>query len=110
MKESILRAAAIAALALALIMSVTTWIGISTSSQRGSFLIGFFEFALILFLGIVAWALLNALADIVTVRSSLEMITVRLARIEAAVGAGPATEAAPAPAAPSAPGPDEGSA
>lgn len=85
MKESILRAAAIASLALALIMSVTTWIGVATSSQRGSVLIGFFEFALILFLGAVAWALFNAFADIVTSRNTLEMLTVRLVKLEEAV-------------------------
>jgi len=107
MKESILRAAAIAALALALIMSVTTWIGVSTSSQRGSVLIGFFEFALILFLGAVAWALFNAFADIVTSRSTLEMLTVRLAKLEEAVAriapedeAGAARASADAPATP----------
>ena len=99
MKESILRAAAIAALALALIMSVTTWIGVSTSSQRGSVLIGFFEFALILFLGAVAWALFNAFADIVSSRNTLEMLTVRLVKLEEAV-AGLAPAAAPDPAAP----------
>lgn len=104
MKESILRSSAIAALALALIMSVTTWIGVSTSKQSGSFLIGFFEFALILFLGVVAWALLNALADIVTVRSSMEMLTVRLARIENALGV--PSEAAP-PTAASEPAPSD---
>jgi len=92
MKESVLRAAAIASLALALIMSVTTWVGLSTSSQRGSFFIGFFEFALILFLGVVAWALFNALADVVTVRTSLEVLSVRMQRIEEALGVG---EAAP---------------
>lgn len=85
MKESILRAAAIASLALALIMSVTTWIGVSTSSQRGSVLIGFFEFALILFLGAVAWALFNAFADIVASRNTLEMLTVRLVKLEETV-------------------------
>ncbi|MEJ2291376.1 MAG: hypothetical protein P8Y05_06630 [Deinococcales bacterium] len=85
MKESILRAAAIAALALALIMSVTTWVGVSTSSARGSFFMGFFEFALILFLGAVAWALFNALADTVANRGTLEMLTVRMAKIEAAL-------------------------
>ena len=85
MKESILRAAAIAALALALIMSVTTWVGVSTSSARGSFFMGFFEFALILFLGAVAWALFNALADTVSNRGTLEMLTVRMAKIEAAL-------------------------
>ena len=93
MKESILRAAAIASLALALIMSVTTWIGVSTSSQRGSVLIGFFEFALILFLGAVAWALFNAFADIVTSRNTLEMLTVRLVKLEEAVARiAPATD------------------
>ena len=95
MKESILRAAAIASLALALIISITTWIGVSTSSQRGSVLIGFFEFALILFLGAVAWALFNAFADIVTSRTTLEMLTVRLVKLEEAV-ARIAPEAAPA--------------
>ncbi len=99
MKESILRAAAIAALALALIISVTTWIGVSTSSQRGSVLIGFFEFALILFLGAVAWALFNAFADIVSSRTMLEMLTVRLVKLEETV-AGLAPAAAPDPAAP----------
>ena len=114
MKESILRAAAIAALALALIMSVTTWIGVSTASARGSVLIGFFEFALILFLGAVAWALFNAFADIVSSRTTLEMLTVRLAKLEEAVARiapeegttahAPATPAqAVAPAAPAAP-------
>ena len=119
MKESILRAAAIAALALALIMSVTTWVGVSTSSQRGSFFMGFFEFALILFLGAVAWALFNALADAVANRTTLEMITVRLARLESAVeqlgspepgGAQAATNAptnAPAGATQPTPGADE---
>ncbi len=125
MKESILRAAAIAALALALIMSVTTWIGVSTASARGSVLIGFFEFALILFLGAVAWALFNAFADIVSNRSTLEMLTVRLVKLEEAVARiapeddaasashpAPATPAqAAAPAAPAAPtdAPDAGS-
>jgi len=89
MKESVLRAAAIASLALALIMSVTTWIGLSSSSHRGSFFLGFFEFALILFLGIVAWALFNSLADIVTVRTSLEVLNVRMTRIEEALGVVP---------------------
>lgn len=97
MKESILRAAAIASLALALIMSVTTWVGLSTSSQRGSFFIGFFEFALILFLGVVAWALLNALADVVTVRTSVDVLGARMRRIEEALGVAE-------PAAPEAPG------
>ena len=111
MKESILRAAAIASLALALIMSVTTWIGVSTSSQRGSVLIGFFEFALILFLGAVAWALFNAFADIVASRNTLEMLTVRLVKLEEAVARiaptadtpatdTPATDTAPATDAP----------
>jgi hypothetical protein len=105
MKESILRAAAIAALALALIMSVTTWIGVSTSSQRGSVLIGFFEFALILFLGAVAWALFNAFADIVSSRTMLDMLTVRLVKLEEAV-ARLAPAAAPDPAAQDAPSQD----
>ena len=85
MKESILRAAAIAALALALIMAITTWIGVGSSSARGSFFMGFFEFALILFLGGVAWALLNALADTAANRGTLEMLTFRLVKIEAAL-------------------------
>lgn len=89
MKESVLRAAAIASLALALIVSVTTWVGISSSSQRGSFFIGFFEFALILFLGVVAWALFNALGDVVTVRSSLQVLDARMERIEEALGVRP---------------------
>jgi hypothetical protein len=86
MKESVLRAAAIASLALALIISITTWIGLSTSSQRGSFFVGFFEFALILFLGVVAWALFNSLADIATVRNHVEVLNVRLGKIEEALG------------------------
>ncbi len=86
MKESILRAAAIAAMALALIMAITTWIGVSSSPTRGSFFMGFFEFALILFLGGVAWALLNALADAAANRTTLEMLTMRMVKIETALG------------------------
>lgn len=83
MKESILRAAAIAALALALVTSVLTWINVSTSSHvRGAILIGFFEFALILFLGVVAWSLFNALADVVTTRTTLDVLVARMARLE----------------------------
>ncbi len=98
MKESILRAAAIAALVISLIVAVSTWFGVATAGIRGGTLLGFFYGLLALFLGFVAWALLSALADIPVVRMRVEQLQLRVAHLEDRLENGPEPGPEPGPA------------
>ncbi len=103
MKESILRAAAIASFAMSFIMAVSTWFGVASGGIRGGGLLGFFYGLLLIFLGAVAWALFNSLADVSVVRGRVDAMTQHLVRLQRQVdgvtgaGTGDAT-AGPAPA------------
>jgi len=101
MKESILRAAAIASFAMSFIMAVSTWFGVASGGIRGGGLLGFFYGLLLIFLGAVAWALFNSLADVSVVRGRVDAMTQHLVRlqrqIDAVTGAGDG-DAGPRPA------------